>query len=158
MEEKVLVPLDGSKVGEAALPYLKELLGKLGSRVKAEVVLLQVVSSLTHYVVAGEVSAQVPYTEREVELIRQQAIAYLGKVGEGLKNKGAVVHTKVMMGNAAEGIISAADESKADLIAMSTHGRTGLSKWAFGSVAEKVLRGAHVPVLLVRTRKANPES
>ncbi len=158
MYERILVALDGSREAEAALPYVEGLITLLAPVKKIEVTLLQVLSSLVHYVIAGEVSAQVPYTEREVELIRQQAIAYLGKVGEGLKNKGAVVHTKVMMGNAAEGIISAADESKADLIAMSTHGRTGLSKWAFGSVAEKVLRGAHVPVLLVRTRKANPES
>lgn len=157
MYERILVPLDGSKVGEAALPCVEGLVSLLCPGKKVEVMLLQVISSLVHYVIAGEASAQVPYTEREVELIKQQATAYLDKMAEKLKSKGATISTKVVMGNAAEGIISAADEMKADLIAMSTHGRTGISKWAFGSVAERVLHSANAPVLLVRALKAHTE-
>ena len=58
-------------------------------------------------------------------------------------------------GRTAEEIINLADATKADLVAMSTHGRSGLSQWAFGSVTAKVLRGGHTPVLMVRARKAD---
>ena len=63
MYERILVPLDGSKVGETALPAVQELAMKLATKV--ELILLQVVTSLTHYVIAGEASTSVPYTEKE---------------------------------------------------------------------------------------------
>ena len=154
MLRKFLVPLDGSSVGEAALKHVAELIPKLiSAEVKYEVTLLQVITSLTHYIVAGEATAQVPYTEKEIEYIKDKAREYLNKTGEGLRSKGAKVTTKVATGKAADEIIKAADEIKADLIAMSTHGRTGLSRLTFGSVTDKVLRGANIPVLVVRAPK-----
>ncbi len=153
MHERILVPLDGSKVGETALPYVKDLVSKLSPEVKAEVTLLQVVSSLTHYVVAGEASARVPYTKEEIEQIKKKAVEYLNKAGKGLRSKRANVEIKMKIGSAAEEIIKVADEIKADLIAMSTHGRSGISRWAFGSVTDRVLRGGNVPVLVVRAPK-----
>lgn len=153
MYERILVPLDGSKVGEAALPYVEELVSKLVPGTKVEVTLLQVVSSLAHYVIAGEASASIPYTEKEMEQIKKKAIDYLDKVGEGLRSKGAIVRTKVETGNAAKGINKVADETNADLIAMSTHGRSGFSRLALGSVTDKVLRGGDIPVLVVRVPK-----
>jgi len=153
MYEKILIPLDGSTVGEAALPVIEDLVTKLSPVFKVEITLLQVVSSLTHWVVAGEASAPVPYTERELEMIKQRATDYLDKAGEGLKNKGATVNTKVVIGAAAEEIIKAADEINATLIAMSTHGRSGFSRWAFGSITNKVLRAGNVPMLTVRAPK-----
>ena len=153
MYERVLVPLDGSKVGEAALPHVEKLVSKLAPEVKAEVILLQVVSSLTHYVIAGEASVRVPYTEKELEQIKKKVRSYLNKVGESLRSKGATVKTKVATGKAAEEIIKAADETKANLIAMSTHGRSGLSRLTFGSITDKVLRTGTVPMLVVRAPK-----
>ena len=153
MYERILVPLDGSKVGEAALPYVEELVSKLSPKVKVEVTLLQVVSLLTHYVVAGEASVSVPYTEKEVEQIEKKAKGYLDEIGKGLRSKRAIVKVRVGTGNAAEAIIKAADEIDADLIAMSTHGRSGISRWAFGSVTDRVLRGGNKPVLVVRAPK-----
>jgi len=153
MYERILVPLDGSKVGEAALPYVEEFVSKLAAGTKVEVTLLQVVSSLAHYVIAGEASASIPYTEKEMEQIKKKAIDYLDKVGEGLRSKGAIVRTKVETGNAAKGINKVADETNADLIAMSTHGRSGFSRLALGSVTDKVLRGGDIPVLVVRVPK-----
>ena len=152
MYERILVPLDGSEIGEAALPCVEELVAKLSPKTKVEVTLIQVVSSRTYYVIAGEASPPVPYTEEEVALLRKQAMDYLNKAGETLSSKGAIVTVKVMVGNAAEEIIKAADEAKADLVAMSTHGRSGLSRWAFGSVADRVLRGGSQPVLMVRAQ------
>ncbi len=153
MAEKILIPLDSSKIGEAALPYVMELVSKLSPRIKVEITLLQVVSLLTHYIVAGEAATPVFYTEKEMEQIQQQARDYLNKVAEGLRSKKVSVKVRVGVGNAAEEIIKAADEINVDLIAMSTHGRHGISRWAFGSVTDKVLRGGHKPVLLVRAPK-----
>ena len=153
MYQRILVPLDGSKVGEAALPHIENLVSKIKPEVKVEVTLLQVVSSLTHYVVAGEASVPVPYTDKEMEELKKRARDYLEKAGEKLKGKGAIVKTKVITGNAAEQIIKTADEVSADLVAMSTHGRSGISRWAFGSVTDKVLQAGVVPILTIRAPK-----
>ena len=150
MYERILVPLDGSKVGEAALPYVEELVSRLSPEVKAEVTLFQVISSRVYYIVAGEASAKIPYTEKEMEQIKRKTMDYLNKTGEGLRSKGAIVKIKVGIGSAADEIIKAADEINTDLIAMSTHGRSGLSRWAFGSVTDRILRGGNTPVLVVR--------
>ena len=149
MYERMLVPLDGSKVAESVLPYVEDLVSKLAPGLKVEATLFQVISP-THYVAAGEAGASVRYTEIEMEQIKKHAMAYLDKVGGGLRGKGAIVKCKMGVGNAAEEIIKAANEINADLVAMSTHGRSGLSRWAFGSVTDRVLRGGNRPVLMVR--------
>ena len=153
MYERILVPLDSSKVGEAALAHVEQLVSKIAPQVKIELILLQVISSLTHYVIAGEASVQVPYTDREMAQIKRKAKEYLEKTGEVLRSKGVTVKTRVATGRAAEEIIKAADELKADLIAMSTHGRSGLGRLTFGSITDKVLRSSNVPVLVVRAPK-----
>lgn len=149
MLKKILVPLDGSKVAEAVLPYVEELVSGLARGIKGEVTLFHVLSP-TYYVVAGEAGAPVPYTEAEIEQIKKKTVGYLDKAGEGLRSKGAIVECKVGVGRAAEEINKAAEEISADLVAMSTHGRSGLSRWAFGSVTDRVLRGGNRPILMVR--------
>ena len=150
MYERILVPLDGSKVGETALPYVEGLVSRLSPEPKVEVTLFQTVSSLTQWIVAGEVSTRIPYTEKEMKQIKKRAMDYLDRAGEGLRSKGAIVKAKVSTGDPAEEIIKAADEINADLVTMSTHGRSGLSRWAFGSVTDRVLRGGNRPILMVR--------
>lgn len=150
MQERVLIPLDGSKVGEAALPVIEQLIKKLSPEIEVEVTLLGVITSLTHWVVVGEASAPISYTEEELKSIEQRVINYLDRTGETLRSLGTSVNIKVSTGNAAEEILKAAGEINADMIAMSTHGRSGLRRLAFGSVTDKVLRGACVPVLMVR--------
>ncbi len=153
MALKILIPLDGSKTGETALPYVEELVSKLSPRVKVEFTLLQVVSFLTHYVAAGELMTPISYTEKEMKQIRQQARNYLNKIAKNMRNKKVNVTVRIGIGNAAEEIIKAADEIDVDLIAMSTHGRHGITRWAFGSVTDKVLRAGHRPMLVVRVPK-----
>ncbi len=153
MAEKILVPLDGSKVGEAAIPYVEELATKFLPEPKVEVTLIQVLSHLSHYVVAGEESVRIPYTEQEMEQMKKRASEYLTKSGEALRKKGASIKIRVAVGNATEEIIKAADEINTDIIAMSSHGRSGFSRWAFGSVTDKVLRGGDRPVLVVKASK-----
>ena len=155
MPERIPVPLDGSKVGEAALPYVGDLVSKMSPRVKVEVTLLHVAStSILHHYVVGPVGADILFTEVEMEQIKEKAMDYLNKAGEALKNKGATVTARVVSGNATDEIIKASDEINADLVAMSTHGRSGLSRWAFGSVTERVLRAGNHPVLVVRAQRA----
>jgi len=150
MYERILVPLDGSKIGEAALPYIEELVSKLPPEPKVEVTLLQVVSSMAHWIIAGEATAKVAYTEEEMKQITGKALDYLNRSGESLRSRGAVVKVEVRTGRAADEIIKCADEIKADLVAMSTHGRSGITRWAFGSVTIRVLQSGTVPILTVR--------
>jgi nucleotide-binding universal stress UspA family protein len=150
MFSRVMVPLDGSKVGEAAIPVIEQLMDKLAPRTKVEVILIGVITMLRHWVVVGEASAPVSYTEEELKRIKERVTDYLSKTGESLKKKGVSISTIVSSGNAADEIIKAAEESKVDLIAMSTHGRSGLRRIAFGSITDKVLHRSPVPVLMVR--------
>ncbi len=155
MYERIVVPLDGSKVGEAALPHVEDLVAKLSPEVKVEVTLLQVLPRSTTYGTGGgEGAVSVPYTEKELEQIKKQAMDYLNETGEALRSKGATVTAKVAIGSAHDEIVKVAEETNADLIAMSTHGRTGLSRWAFGSVTDKVLRReGRVPITMVKAPK-----
>ena len=159
MYEKILIPLDGSEVGESALPYVEDLLSKLSPEVKVEVTLLQVLQPVQPHVVNGYQVPDVAYTEKEVEETKKKAVDYLNKAGETLISKGVTVIAKVGIGDASEEIIKAAEEINADLIAMSTHGRSGLSRWAFGSVTDKVLRhGGRVPILTVKAPRKDEKA
>lgn len=155
MYERILIPLDGSKLSETALPCIEELVSKMAPGIKVQVMVLQVISSVAYSVVAGEAIAPVPYTDMEIKQIESRAIEYLDRASEGLRSRGAVVTSKVEVGNAPEEILKTSDEMNADLIAMSSRGRSGLSRWAFGSVTDKVLHAGTVPVLVVRTLPEN---
>ena len=155
MSGRIFIPLDGSKTSEAALRYVEGLVSRLAPAAKVEVTLFHAITTLTHEVaisgggMGGPIST--PYTDSELEQKKGEVMEYLKEVGEGLVSQGATVTFKVTVGKAsAEEIIKAEEEVNADLVAMSTHGRHGLSRWAFGSVTEKVLRGGKVPVLMVR--------
>ena len=153
MTTKILVPLDGSKVGEAALPYIKELVTKLVPGGQVEVTLIQVVSQLVHYVVVGEEAVRAPYTPQEIEQMKKKASQYLTEAGADLRLAGATTTVSVEVGRAVEEVLKAADELKVDMIAISSHGRSGLSRLAFGSVTDKVLHGSNRPVLVVKASK-----
>jgi len=83
---------------------------------------------------------------------------YLDKTGENLRSEGAIVKTKVSIGDATEEILKAANEINANLVAMSTHGRSGISRWAFGSVTDRVLRAGTIPILTVRAPKEGAQT
>ncbi len=156
MSERILIPLDGSKVGEAALLYVEGLVSRLSPGAMVEVTLFHVITTLTHAVDirGGGTGITIRYTESELEQMEIKAMEYLNYVCESLISKGATVLFKVVAGNnPAEEIIKAEEEVNADLVAMSTHGRAGISRWAFGSVTDKVLRGGKVPVLMVRAER-----
>jgi nucleotide-binding universal stress UspA family protein len=156
MYERILVPLDGSKTGEGALADVENLALKLSPATEVEVTLLQVISELTYDFLTDNEAAQLPYNETDLKKIEGVVRIYLNKVAERLTSKGIKVNTMVVEGHAAEEIIKAAQKIKADLIAMSTHGRSGLGRWALGSITDKVLHESPVPVLTIRanTHKA----
>lgn len=156
MSERILIPLDGSPLGESALRYVEELLGRLASGKKSEVQLLHVISTLSHAVNLSAATGPVTmlYSDDELAQMKRDSEAYLEKSGAGLVAKGIKVSTRVMTEfDAAAAILRAETEFGADLVAMSTHGRSGISRWALGSVSDKVLRGGNVPVLMVRAPK-----
>jgi nucleotide-binding universal stress UspA family protein len=137
MLKRILVPLDGSPLAEAVLPQVKEL----AAFRKAEVVLLRV--ALAHTLPGvNAVDAQVHAVD--------EAQTYLAALEPDLIAHGLTVKSVVRYGHAAEEILDHARAGDVDLIAMSTHGRSGIRRWVVGSVAETVLRHAPVPVLLVR--------
>jgi nucleotide-binding universal stress UspA family protein len=153
MYERILVPLDGSKVGEAALPNVENLAFKLLPGTEVEVTLLQIISELTYDFVNQNDAAQLPYSASDLKKIETMSKRYLESIAAGLRSKGIKVNTLVTVGHAAEEIIKIAHETKADLIAMSSHGRSGLGRWALGSIADKVLHESNIPVLTVRAKK-----
>ena len=150
---KALVPLDGSKESEAVIPYIEELASKL----KAEVVLFQVVAQAYRIYPGGDPGVQVPFTEEQMEPLKASAEQYLEEVTSGLKGRGVTTRYEVRVGDAAEEIINLADELCVDLVAMSTHGRSGVSRWNIGSVADKVLHAGNTPLLLVRVPQAGTD-
>ncbi len=149
MYHKILVPLDGSKLAECVLPHVLTL--AKGCEVK-DIVLLRVCQPpviLADY----PPSIHVPFEENVEKLNTfslQQCSLYLGDMEKKLKEQGLAVKFESRLGNAAEEIVDFAEKNGVDLIVMASHGRSGPSKWAFGSVAEKVLRMTCVPVMLVR--------
>jgi nucleotide-binding universal stress UspA family protein len=151
MSERTLIPLDGSKTGEAAVSYIEKLATKLAPVHKVEVILFHVITLEVHHKEVDYLGAvDVPYTKDELQEMKKKSMDYLEKVSEGLRKIGATVKYEVAIGKPADEIIKAEATFKADLVAMSTHGRSGLSRWAYGSIADRVLRGGTVPVLMVR--------
>jgi nucleotide-binding universal stress UspA family protein len=123
----------------------------MSSGVKKEIILLQVLSTFAPVVVCGEACIRILYTEDEMNDHKAKALKYLKKTGKSLKNKDVVATLKVTVGFPPEEIIKTAEEVNANMIALSSHGLSGFSGWAFGGVADKVIRrGGRIPITLVR--------
>ena len=160
MTQKILVPLDGSDVGEAVLPKLQELVLKDIPGKEVEITILKVISKINFNTLHENEAAQLPYSEAEAKQLTDEANTYLDTVAGRLKSKGFKVNTMVTFGSAAPEIVKAANEMNANLIAMATHGRSGFVRWAIGSVSDKVIRlEGRIPVLALRAsgeKEANP--
>ena len=152
MYERILVPLDGSAIAEAVLPNIEDLALRMAPKTEVEATLVQVISTLTYNVLTEDDRAQIPYSQGDMNQIKKRATDYLEKVAARMASKGIKVKTMVTEGHAAEEIIKAAARTDANVIAMSTHGFSGLKRWALGSVADKVLHESNVPVLIVRAK------
>ena len=146
MYRRALVPLDGSPVAEAIIPFLVKIAGPLDM----SIVLLRVLEPIAP--VLGD-SLRQPLLDDDDTRTRD-ATEYLAPIGATLRARRVNVSWFVRSGRPAEAILAAVAEAGADLIAMSTHGRSGLGRLLFGSVAEQVLRHADVPVFMMRQTEA----
>ncbi len=139
MYDRILVPLDGSDLAREIIPRVEDMASAHG----AEVILLEVLAA----------SGVLPKTAAKE---RDEAEKHLMEVEQQLLDKGIKTRHTIRHGSdAAAEIVDYAEVNDIDLIAMSTHGRGGVSRWVFGSVAERVLRGTDKPILLVRAPGAH---
>ncbi len=162
----MLVPLDGSELAETILPHVEALAKQRGAEL-VDVVLLRVCESgaaLGYYPPSARFETPTgavhvmpqEYARGEAAKYKILAEQYLAGIEQRLKDAGLRVRAEVRAGEPAEEIVDYANTNPFNLIVMSTHARSGFSRWAYGSVATKVLQGVSSPIFLVRTRQ--PES
>ncbi len=142
MYKRILVPLDGSKTAEGVLSHAKALAYSEG----AEIVLLTVAANpALEFVFSDPAMAS-----RAIEEQETKSKQYMAEMEKQLKSSGFQVSSLLRVGPVADVILHVADELQVDVIAMSTHGRTGPARWLLGSVADRVVRASQVPVMLIR--------
>ncbi|MDY6916745.1 MAG: universal stress protein [Chloroflexota bacterium] len=149
MYKMILVPLDGSELSEMVLPHV-EMLAQ-ATKKPAEVVLLRVAMSPSPaFSGYQDLSGQGPVlAEKAAAADKEEAEKYLAEVGKRLRDKGLRVRVELLVGSPGDEILDYAENNPVDLIAMASHGRSGISRWAYGSVTSKVLRGISTPILVV---------
>ncbi len=143
MYSKILVPLDGSKLGERAIQHAEEIAG----RAKAEIIFFQVVQNPLRSV---PIAAGQKEDTKALQEVTDKASAYLDKVASPLKAKGIKARSVVRVGEPKGKILEEAQKENVDLIVMSTHYHGELYKMVVGTITEKVIRGTERPVLLVK--------
>jgi nucleotide-binding universal stress UspA family protein len=152
MKRRILIPLDGSQLAEQVLLHIKALIECQG----AEIHLLSVAPVIDNMAASVMLYPLYVYREQladedaERKRIETELTNYLLGISRDLEQAGASARCVVRFGSPADEILSYASEHKIELIAMCTHGRSGLARWAYGSVADRVLRASSCPVLLVR--------
>lgn len=144
MYKKILIPLDGSELAKSALTHAE----KLAKTFDSEIILFQVVPFMPIY---GSPELVTPLIVDEKQ--KEATEIYLQGLTEELRQKGFKASAKAKTGQqVAVEIIDFAKENGVDLIVMSTHGRSGISRWVLGSIALKVLTRAETPILLLRSK------
>ena len=142
MFERILLPLDGSQLAEAAIPYGAELAARLGS----ELILFHVCA-------------------KEHQPFKNMHQLYLREIVNGLERymekrfprcEDWAVCSETIVGEAADAICEYAEKNDIRLIVMAAHGGSGLKYWAVGSVADKVVRAIDIPMLLIRVKEGRP--
>jgi nucleotide-binding universal stress UspA family protein len=142
---KMLLPLDGSAAGETALPYILEI----AARLKAEVTLLSVVESGQRVHTIGGLDF-IRFPEQQVRKMKQDLSAYLDDAVRRFRDRGVEARGELRSGHAAEEILKCAKAAGVRLVAMSSHGKSGLREWVFGSVSNKVLHAGKTHLLLTK--------
>ncbi len=146
MYKKILVPLDGSELAECVLPHVEAFIE--GCHANHFVFVRVVEPAATFYSGDYPISPEV-MKERETA---EEKIArdYLDQVVRRLEHENIELLSEVLVGNVADSLADYSEINEFDLILIATHGRTGVSRWVRGSIADKVLRSSHIPVLIVR--------
>lgn len=154
--QTLLVLLDGSELAESVLPHVEALAKQRGAE-PVDVVLLKVSETPTMPSYYGPELSGVSlnwgeYVQREETRRKKVAAEYLAKVEERLKDSNINVQSKVLVGKAADEIIGYVNKNPFSIIVMATHGRSGLSRLVYGSVAANLLQGVSNPIFLVKPK------
>ncbi len=144
MYKKIMVPLDGSKLAECVLPHVQTL--AQGSEVN-EIVLVRVVEP---FYPRGDFVIEESQIKKMEAAHKAAAEEYLKNLASQLKFNGIKVSYEVLFGNVADTLAEFVANKQVDLIVIATHGRSGVSRWVWGSIADRILRSSCVPVLMVR--------
>ena len=152
MYKKIMVPLDGSELAECVLPHVDGFV--TGCQVET-VIFVRVVEPTHYSAVSPTSSPQFHKTMQEnAKLIEEEekssAARYLKKVISRVKQGGIKYKADVLVGKVADRLVDYADANEIDLVLIATHGRSGISRWVRGSIADRVLRSSRAPVLMIR--------
>ncbi len=145
MYKKILVPLDGSELAECVLPHLDAFINVFHI---SDVFLVRVVRPENPY--QGEYPIDLDVLAKRESEMKSIAKDYLDKIVNRLKHEGTAIHAEVIVGRVVESLADYTMKNDIDLILIATHGHSGVTRWVRGSVADKILRSANVPVLMVR--------
>ncbi len=150
----IIVPLDGSELAESVFPHLEAI---TSNENKPTVELVRVAPQVElHF------KAAVPFEAKEEQELNQSAIKesqdYLERVKGRLSSSGINITTKILIGNVADALIEHINNSGADIVLLATHGRSGPSRWIWGSIADKLLHSCEIPILLVRPQSCHRKS
>jgi nucleotide-binding universal stress UspA family protein len=144
--KRILVPLDGSALAEQAVPVAKTLAVQL----KSHVMLFQAIRPIEDVL---HVDGKALFVDEQADILRGQAMRYLSPISKMLAQAEVSVERRTLMAQPAQAICELAESARMDLIVMATHGRGGIQRWVYGSVADKVLHGSQTPLLLVRAHE-----
>jgi len=141
----VLLPLDGSNTGESAIPYVVALAEKF----HCEVILMHVVEEGRNVHTIGGLQ-YIRFIDQDVQIARDNAGKYLRAISSRFENTGAKIDIKVTVGDVAREILKEADAQENCLIALSSHGHSGINAFSFGSVTQKIANSTSRPFLIIR--------
>jgi nucleotide-binding universal stress UspA family protein len=149
MYQHILVPLDGSKLAECAVPWAQELAKRVGVEKVSLVTVIRESKGYRRTTDYSKTPTSPPVTEPAGKKERE-AEKYLAVMAKNLQDVGIKVETKILLGDPAQAILFHAEHDTCDLIVMAAHGRSGLGRLLKGSVSGKVFRGTCKPILMVR--------
>ena len=156
MFEKIVVPLDGTKLSEVSLPYASEMARKF----KASLLLIRVVAPTAVVASGVEGPSAVRLMVETAQLADmknvEDARTYLEGVASELKGPALKVETFAALGGPADQVLKLCKDKGASLVVMTTHGRTGIRRAVLGSVADEIVRSSVVPVLVIRPEEKKP--
>jgi nucleotide-binding universal stress UspA family protein len=144
--KKVLVPLDGSELGESALPYAIEICHKTGATLQV----LHIISSA--YKMTGGTGYALKLQHQLLEVLREEAKEYLEGIADRLKKENIGFKTETVTGYPSIAILEYSRTNNVDLIAISSHGQSGIDRFVMGSTTDKVIHNSEHPVLLIRVK------
>jgi len=154
-QKTIVVLLDGSKLAESVLPHVKALAKQRGTE-PVDIVLLRVCDRpliSSSYPKTSMTIDRKEHVKKAITLFKQESEQYLTSIGQQLNDNGLIVKPKILFGNPAKEIINYTNRHPYSLIVMATHGRSGLIRWALGSVADRILHEGSSPIFLVRPHK-----